>query len=201
LFLFPFFFGKEKKIKCFITKQEMSDGLIARIKRDLEETRLVVVDTVQNLLERGERLDQLNDRTQHLLAQSERFEERLLGERRARMFFPNSTRILSAVASGVRWTARQSIVLTFLVLYYLGQVKNVGVWMFSILFPVHEGLTIERYNELDLYYDPHYVPLDDEDLWLSSGVSGEHGPKWSMERSGHEEIPQIGTGARKEKKK
>ena len=88
-------------------------------------------------------------------------------------------------------------------LYYLGQVKNIGVWVFSILFPIHEGLTIERYNELDVYYDPHYVPLDDEHLWISSVVSVEND---AMAKRAHNTrfdngIPQMVTGTRKEKKK
>lgn len=148
----------------------MSDGLIARIKRDLEDTRLIVLDTVQRVLERGERLEQLNDRTQALLAQSERFEDSISDERRKRR---NNTRIFATVASGIRWTVRQSIAATFLVLHYLGQLKSKGLWLLSVLFPTHEGLSVERYNEVDLYYDPDYVPLDDDDeaYWT---MDGEH---------------------------
>lgn len=148
----------------------MSDGLIARIKRDLEETRMIVIDTVQKLLERGENLEDLNDRTQVLLEQSEHFEERVMGQRRARSLFGRSTRLLSALGSGIRWTARQTHALIFLVLYYIGRAKHTGVWILSALFPIHDGMTIERYNTFDVYHDPYYVELEDEEVgvgWLS----------------------------------
>jgi hypothetical protein len=127
---------------------------------------MVVIDTVQKLLERGENLEDLNDRTQVLLEQSEHFEERVMGQRRSRSLLGRSTRLLSALGSGIRWTARQTSALFFLVLYYIGRAKNTGAWILSVLFPIHDGMTIERYNTFDVYHDPYYVELEDEEVGI-----------------------------------
>ncbi|MHA1680394.1 MAG: R-SNARE family protein [Promethearchaeota archaeon] len=142
-----------------------SDGLIQRITRDLEETKDIVVDTVQKLLQRGEQLDHLTDKTQHLLEQSERFEESVRGP-------PSRTnvmlgRLARGVSNGVRWTARQTVFLIYFVLYYVSRVGTLGTKILSALFPLHDGLSTERFDKMDIYYGDSLFMEHDEG-WYDS---------------------------------
>jgi hypothetical protein len=134
----------------------MSEGLVARIKRDLEDTRLIVIDTVQHLLERGERLNDLNDRTRVLLEQSERFEARVTKNHRVGVL-----RGLNGVARGIWWTIRILWTSTLVVLSRF--------WaFFFVLFPTHQGITVEGYERTihttyihDLY---HHVENEEKKI-------------------------------------
>ena len=130
------------------------DGFISRIKRDLEDTRLIVIDTVQALLERGERLSDLNVRTEVLLEQSERLEARISNSQ------TRTQRTIGFVARGIAWTARTVRVSILLVLTRIWEIL-------SILFPIHQGITAERYErayDVAYTYDSQgFFDEDDED--------------------------------------
>jgi hypothetical protein len=76
-----------------------------------------------------------------------------------------------------------------LVLYYFTRVGTLGKGVLSVLFPLHEGLTVERLDELDVYYD------DDEAFLLNAGEEGWYDPEYALE-GGEEE-----DGRRFERKK
>ncbi len=128
------------------------EKLVAKIYAEMEETRMIVVDTVDQLILRGENIHNITDRTKALLEKSERFQQEIRGKRSG----VRLERFGEAFSQSMQWTKKQSIALFFFVLYFLGKITTTGKVVLSALFPVHEGLTRERYNELDVYYEPFY---------------------------------------------
>lgn len=142
-----------------------SDDLISRITHDLEETRVVVLDAIQGLFQRGERIENLTDKTQHLMEQSERFEEIIRGPSSPSRARAALSILARGISHGVKWTAHKTLLFLNLVLYYAGRAGSLGIHMFSVMFPLHDGLSVERFDELDVYYDPHF---EEESDWYDS---------------------------------
>lgn len=66
--------NKEIIKSLFLTYQDPVDAdKIAKIKVELEETKIVLINSIEKLLERGDKLDNLVDRTEKLKADAETF--------------------------------------------------------------------------------------------------------------------------------
>ncbi len=142
---------------------QRAQASIARMQEDLRHIFATVTDSIYQLAIRGEKLQNVHDRSALLLEQSERMEQRIQKKRREDFASSRLSKYTwgalvgtaRGISHGIVWTGRRTRAFLFLVLYYLGKMGSMSKSAVKTLFPI-EGLSPERYAPSDIYH-AHYL--------------------------------------------